>query len=92
MLNWQIKNLFFVFLILDSLSPFISFNSFRANHLSFPANICLFKVNHRTIETLKQSLKYVQSHWHHSGVFIINSEHISISDLFLVFLLLNLDN
>ena len=48
-----------------------------------------------TIETLEQSVKYVQSqkkkiherrHWRRSGIFIVNSEHIS--HLVLVFLLL----
>ena len=39
-----------------------------------------------TIETLEQDVKYV--HWRRSGVFIVNSEHIS--HLVLVFLLLTL--
>ena len=39
-----------------------------------------------TIETLEQDVKYV--HWRRSGVFIVNSEHIS--HLVQVFLLLTL--
>ena len=41
-----------------------------------------------TIETLEQGVKYVQSQWRRSGVFIVNFEHIS--HLVLVFLLLTL--
>ena len=42
-----------------------------------------------TIETLEQGVKYVRHHWRHSGVFIVNFEHIS--QLALVFLLLTLN-
>ena len=48
------------------------------------ANIYLFKV---TKELLEKGVKYVQSYWRRSGVFIFNFEHIS--HLFLVLLLLN---
>ena len=41
------------------------------------------------IETLKQSVKYVQSYWRRSGIFIVNCEYIS--HLVLVFLLLTLN-
>ena len=47
-----------------------------------PASTC----SKLTIETLEQDVKYV--HWRRSGVFIVNSEHIS--HLVLVFLLLTL--
>ena len=40
----------------------------------------MFKVNNKETRT---------THWHHSGVFIVNFEHIS--NLFLVFLLLTLN-
>ena len=57
-------------------------------HMERPVqdNIYLLKV---AIETLKKGVKYVQRHWRHSGVFIINFEHIS--NLFQVFLLLILN-
>ena len=59
------------------------------------ANIYLFKFNNRNTrkrcETCsKVAIKTTEWHqWHHSGVFIVNFEHISL--LFLMFLLLTLD-
>ena len=41
-----------------------------------------------TTETQEQGVKYVQSQWRRSGIFIVNFEHIS--HLVLVFLLLTL--
>ena len=42
-----------------------------------------------TTETLEQGVRYVQSHWRRSGIFIVNFEHIS--HLVLVFLLFTLN-
>ena len=59
---------------------------------TIPANIYLFKVNNRNTRKrceiyLKLTIKTSQQcHWHRSGVFIVNFEHISY--LFLVFLFL----
>ena len=60
---------------------------------TYPAKICLFKVNNRNTrkksETcFKLTIKTEQHHWRRSGVFIVNFEHIS--HLFLLFLLLTL--
>ena len=62
---------------------------------NFPASIYFFKVNN--LDTRKKceicsKLKIKRAerrHWRHSGVFIVNFEHIS--PLFLVFLLLTLN-
>ena len=55
--------------------------------LSQPAILC----SKLTIETLEQGMKYVPNtsrQWRHSGIFIVNFEHIS--HLVLVFLFLTL--
>ena len=63
--------------------------------LTFTAGNYLLKVNNRNTRTRseicsKLTLKTPeQSHWHHSGVFIIHFDHIS--HLVLVFLLLTLN-
>ena len=60
-----------------------------------PAGIYLLKVNNRNTRTRceicpKLTIKTPERrHWRHSGVFIVNSEHIS--HLVLVFLLLTLN-
>ena len=50
------------------------------NQVTQPAITC----SKLTIETVEQGVKYVQSQWRRSGVFIINFEHIL--HLVLVFL------
>ena len=64
----------------------------KSFHLIFPANNYLFKVNNREARKKCEICSEVTiktpewRHWRHSGVFIVNFEHISY--LFLVFLLL----
>ena len=64
----------------------------KSFHLIFPANNYLFKVNNREARKKCEICSEVTiktpewRHWCHSGVFIVNFEHISY--LFLVFLLL----
>ena len=60
----------------------LSQDSFQVLLIAQPAITC----SKLTIETLEQGVKYVQSQWRRSGVFIVNLEHISHLDL--VFLLL----
>ena len=61
----------------------------------FPLNIYLFKVNNRNTRKRwkicsKLTIKTPERcHWRHSGIFIVNFEHIS--HLYLVFLLLPLN-
>ena len=62
----------------------------RGSLLWNPRNIYLFKVNNRNTRKrceicLKLTIKHQNDVRHRSGVFIVNSEHIS--DLFLVFLI-----
>ena len=72
----------------------ISTKSTLVNHQysQHPANIYLFKVNNRKMCEISSKLKRKipeRPYWCHSGVFIVNCEHIS--QLFLVFLLLPLN-
>ena len=68
---------------------------FKINHYRDPAGIYLLKVNNRNTRTRfeicsKLKIKTLERHqWRRSGVFIVNSEHIS--HLVLVFLLLTLN-
>ena len=48
-----------------------------------------FTCSKSTTKTLEKSVKYIQSYWRCSCVFVVNVEHIS--RLFLVFLLLTLN-
>ena len=67
-----------------------------SEHLgTLPAGICLLKVNNKNTKTRyeicsKLTIKIREQHqWHHSGIFIVNFEHIS--HLVLVLLLLSLN-
>ena len=74
---------------------FIDLFSFLQIVRLFPAGICLLKVNNKNIRTgceirLKLTIKLSERRqWRHSGVFIVNFEHIS--HLALVFLLLTVN-
>ena len=49
-----------------------------------------FTCSKLTIETVEQDVKYVRRHWRHSGVFIVDFEHISYLVLVFLFLPLNM--
>ena len=65
------------------------------SEIPHPANIYLFKVNKTNtrkrceIYSKLMIVNNVQSHWRHSGVFIVNFKHINL--FFLMFLLLILN-
>ena len=77
--------------MLSQLSLYTSTSSFLTNFSSYPVGIYLLKVNNRNTRTRCEISNLTiktpeRRHWHRSGVFIVNFEHIS--HLVLVFLLL----
>ena len=87
------KHWIFIWFRYFTIATFRYFAMLLLQHL-FQAGNCMFKVHNRNARTRceissKLTIKTPQRrHWRCSGVFIVNSEHIS--HLFLVFLLLNL--
>ena len=81
--------------VTDTISSFSFKIPTNSTFYSNPVSIYLFKVNNRNIRTRceiysKITIKTPEGcQWRHSGVFIVNSEHIS--HLVLMFLLLTLN-
>ena len=61
----------------------------------YPVGICIFKVNNRNTRTRCETCSKLtiktpeRRHWRHSGVFIVNFEHISNLTLVLPLLTLS---
>ena len=78
----------------DYISVVTHLTTFHLTHLTFPANINLFKVNNgnflkKGMNVFTVNNKNTRRRWRRSAVFIVNSEHVS--HFFLPFLLLTLN-
>ena len=79
------------------MASFDLLQSYKNTWINIPAHIYLPKVNNRNTRTRceicsKFTMKTPEiHHWRRSGVFIVKFEHISLSHLVLVFLLLTLN-
>ena len=88
--NIAVKKWLALFLLIYDLSMNILLHQFFVNNSNWLyISQLTFTCLKLTTETLEKGVKYVQSQWRRSGVFIVNAEHIS--HLFIVLLLSTLN-